>query len=75
MEVKFLQFIRNALKKIKRIYDEHLVDYMLKIMLVHFMTREDRLKVFHDFLEWQCEIGALPTLLCDRFLKTVNWEL
>ena len=30
----------KPLKTIKRIYDEHLVDYMLKIMLVHFMTRE-----------------------------------
>lgn len=44
-------------------------------MLVHFMTREDRLKVFHDFLEWQyfCEIGALSTLRCDRSLKAANF--
>ena len=34
----------KPLKTIKRIYDEHLVDYMLKIMLLHFMTREDRIK-------------------------------
>ena len=39
------------------------------------MTREDRLQVFHDFLEWQYEIRALSTLLCDRFLKAVNSEL
>ena len=81
MEVKFLQFTRNGLKNfkplktIKRIYDEHFVDFILKIVLVHFMTREDRLKVFHDFLEWQYEIGALSTLLCDRFLKAVNSKL
>ena len=31
--------------------------------------------MFHDFLEWQCEIGALSTQLCGRFLKAVNWEL
>ena len=39
------------------------------------MTREDLLKVFHDFLEWQyfCEIGALSTLLCDRSLKAANF--
>ena len=27
------------------IYDERFVDYLSKIMLVHLMTREDRLKV------------------------------
>ena len=81
MEVKFLQFIRDApkkpLKTVKMIYDERFVDYLSKIMLVHFMTREDRLKVFHDFLEWQyfCEIGGLSTLLCDRFLKAENSKL
>lgn len=73
MEVKFLQFIRTQkryiFETIKRIYDEHFVDYILKIMLVHFVTHKDRLKVLHDFLERRCEIGALPTLLLDRFLK------
>ena len=48
MEVKFLQFIRDApkkpLKTIKMIYDERFVDYLSKIMLVHFMTREDPFK-------------------------------
>ena len=79
MEVKFLQFIRDApkkpLKTVKMIYDERFVDYLSKIMLVHFMTREDRLKVFHDVLEWQyfCEICALSTLLCDRSLKAANF--
>ena len=59
------------------ISDERFVDYLSKIMLVHFMTREDRLKVFHDFLEWQhfCEVGALSTLLCDRSLKAANSKL
>lgn len=79
MEVKFLQFVRDApkkpLKTVKMIYDKRFVDYLSKIMLVHFMTREDRLKVFYDFLEWQyfCEIGALSTLLCDRSLKAANF--
>ena len=81
MEVKFLQFIRDApkkpLKTVKMIYDERFIDYLSTTMLVHFMTREDRLKVFHDFLEWQyfCEIGALSTLLCDRSLKAANLKL
>ena len=76
--MKLLQFIRDAPKKLlKMIYDERLVDYLLKIRLVHFMTREDRSKVFHDLLEWQyfCEIGVLSTLLCDRSLKVANSKL
>ena len=78
MEVKLLQFIRDAPKKLlKMIYDERFVDNLLKIMLVHFMTRDDRSKVFHDLLEWQyfCEIGVLSTLLCDRSLKVANSKL
>ena len=73
MEVKFLQFIRDApkkpLKTVKMIYDERFVDYLSKIMLVHFMTREDRLKV----RPW---LFRMAILLWDRrFIYSTLWKV